>query len=153
MGVGVDVADHRVKNPKDAIAVTKVPVQLFPGTAIAAGSMGLLSGKFKYGENNYLATPVSASVYVGAAMRHLLKLAAGIDLDEDEGMPQECYILACLAIYVDAKAAGTLVDDRKFNSTHLADYMKDLSKHIPRLMEMYGDRNPRQYTIADNEKV
>jgi hypothetical protein len=50
--------------------------------------------------------------YIGALRRHLAAWVDGEQLAEDSGKPHLGHALACLAILVDAQAAGTLIDNR-----------------------------------------
>lgn len=136
-------------NPKDLIGAGKIPMHLFPSTAIAMGAMGLMDGALKYGRSNYRAVGIRATVYIDAMLRHIYKLLEGIDTDEDSGLPQEAHILACIAIYVDAKAKGLLNDDRNIEGG-LLPLMKELTPHVARLKELHAAKSPKHYTIADN---
>lgn len=100
-------------NPKDIIGRQKLPTHLWPATATAYGALGFLEGMTKYGRVNYRATPVAASVYYAAALRHLADWFEGEEYTK-EGGPHLGNALACIAIIVDAKVNGTLVDDRQF---------------------------------------
>ena len=101
-------------NPKDAIGSNKVPLHLFPHTATVAGAMALLHGAMKYGRSNWRAVGVRKSIYFDALMRHMAADFEGEELDAESGLPHTWHALACLAILIDAKAAGKLNDDSQY---------------------------------------
>lgn len=151
----VKVADRDVApknpNPKDSIGASKIPVHLWPATATILGSLGLLDGAAKYGRGNYRVAPVRFSIYYDAAQRHMFKLMAGEDNDLDSGLPHEAHILACFAIITDAKAAGTLIDDRDVQGGFIK-LLADLTPHVARLTTLHADKQPKHFTIQDNAK-
>lgn len=136
-------------NPKDAIGSGKLPLHLWPNTATALGCLGLLDGMLKYGRANWRVAGVRASIYVDAAKRHLDKWFEGQDCDAESGLSHFAHALACLAILVDAQAAGKLNDDRMVAGGYLS-MLDELTPHVARLKEMYADRSPKHYTIADS---
>jgi len=136
-------------NPKDLIGSGKLPLHLWPETATALGSLGLLDGMLKYGRTNWRVAGVRASIYVDAAKRHLNFYFEGEDNDPDSGLPHLAHALACLAILVDAKAAGKLNDDRQVAGGYRA-LMTELTPHVARLKELHAAKDPKHYTIADS---
>ena len=111
--------------------------------------MALLDGALKYGRSNFRAIGVRSSIYYDAARRHLIKWFEGQNLDEDSGLPHLAHVLACVAILIDAEAAGKLNDDRMIKGGTL-ELLKNMTPHVKRLKELYKDRNPHHYTIKDN---
>lgn len=146
-GATVFNPDPKLKdsNPKEAIGSNKIPLHLWPETASVLGALGLLDGTLKYGRSNFRAAGVKASVYYDAARRHLSRWFEGQDNDPDSGLPHLAHVLACIAIIVDAQAAGSLTDDRMYPGgfQHLID---DMTCHVSRLKELYKDKNPRHFT-------
>lgn len=142
-------ADGKATNPKDAIGSNKLPLHLWPETATAYGCLGLLDGALKYGRANWRVAGVRASIYVDATRRHLARWFEGEDTDPDSGLPHLAHALACLAIVVDAQAAGKLRDDRQIAGGY-AGVVASLTPHVARLKAQYADRSPRHYTIADS---
>ncbi|WP_050590127.1 dATP/dGTP diphosphohydrolase domain-containing protein [Pseudomonas sp. URMO17WK12:I12] len=134
-------------NPKDLIGSGKLPLHLWPVTATALGSLGLLDGMLKYGRSNFRAVGVRASIYYDAASRHLNAWFEGEAVDPDSGLPHLAHALACLAIIVDAEAAGKLNDDRMHPGGYRA-LINSLTPHVARLKEVHADKNPQHYTIA-----
>jgi hypothetical protein len=137
-------------NPKDAIGSQKLPLHLWPTTATAMGCIGCLEGVGKYGRTNWRKAGVRASIYVDACKRHLDAWFEGEEVAPDSGVPHLANALACLAIIVDAQAAGKLIDDRAFNGGGYRRLVEALTPHVARLKEMHADKNPKHYTIADS---
>jgi hypothetical protein len=138
-----------MSNPKDAIGSTKLPLNLFPATAVALGSVAMYNGALKYGRNNFRMTSVRASVYVDAAKRHIDAWFNGEEVDPDDGVPHLAAALASLAILVDAGVYGTLIDDRNVGvASRYRAFIDGLTPHIARLQEMHKDRQPVHYTKA-----
>jgi hypothetical protein len=104
-------APPATENPKDRVACDRLPLDLWPLTATTMASVAMLNGALKYGRANWRRIPVKATVYLAACQRHMAAWLDGEEADE-EGVPHLASMLASLAIIVDAKAAGTLIDDR-----------------------------------------
>lgn len=138
-------------NPKDSAGRAKVPLHLWPASASAYGAVGLLEGELKYGRNNFRATPVNASIYVAACKRHLDAWMEGQEFAADTGSMHLCNALACLAIIVDSKVNGTLIDDRNYAPDSFAHdrMMTVLTEQVGRLQSQFGERNPKHYDARD----
>lgn len=143
--------NEKPTNPKDLIGITKLPLHLWPTTATAMGSIGLLEGAVKYGRMNWRAAGVRASIYVDACKRHLDAWFEGEDVAPDSGVPHLANALACLAILVDAKASGKLVDDRAYAGEGYRKLVEELTPHVERLKELHKDKNPKHWTIGDTQ--
>ena len=141
-------ATSKPTNPKDAIGSDKLPLHLWPETATALGTLGLLEGMLKYGRNNWRETGVRASIYVDALRRHIGAWFEGEDVAPDSGIPHLGHALACLAILVDAQAAGVLNDDRQYPGGYRPQ-LEELTPHVARLKAKYVDKDPKHWTIAD----
>jgi len=59
------------------------------------------------------------------------------------------HALACLAIIVDAEAAGKLNDDR-CTAGGYRKMVTALTPHVERLKQLHAEKNPKHYTIADS---
>jgi hypothetical protein len=99
-------------NPKTRMGALKVPLHLVPPSARHFLALAFENGAGKYGPANWRDEPVSASVYVGAAGRHLDAYWDGEDLAEDSLVHHLAHAMACCAIILDAMECGTLNDDR-----------------------------------------
>lgn len=104
-------------NPKDALGYKKPNVTLVPSTAILYCAKVMELGAKKYGAYNWRANAVNRTVYLAAAMRHIMQSLDGEELDPESGMPHEASAMACMAIILDALATGNLIDDRPIKGT------------------------------------
>lgn len=136
-------------NPKDIVGSDKIPFHLWPETATALGSLALLDGALKYGRANWRVIGVRSSIYYDAARRHLNKWFEGENTDPDSGLPHLAHAMACLAILIDAGAAGKLNDDRQVKGGY-PEFLESLTHHVKRLKEKYKDKNPIHYNISSN---
>lgn len=136
-----------LENPKDIIGRTKLPLHLWPVAATAMGSIALLNGACKYGRSNWRVAGVSASVYVDALGRHMAAWMEGEDNDK-EGVPHLGSALACLAILVDAQAAGKLDDDRQYPGGY-AELVEKLTPMVKHVIDSHADKSPKHYTVKD----
>lgn len=135
-------------NPKQAIGSDKIPFHLWPETATLLGVLGMTDGTLKYGRSNFRAAGVKASIYIDACRRHLNAWFEGEDVADDSQIPHLGHALACLAIIIDAQAAGRLEDDRMVHGGYAA-LLADMTPHIARLKRTHKKRTPKHFTIAD----
>ncbi|HZX51505.1 MAG TPA: dATP/dGTP diphosphohydrolase domain-containing protein [Pseudomonas sp.] len=136
-------------NPKDQLGSLKLPLHLWPMSATAFGCIGLANGMLKYGRSNWRHAGVRPSIYVDAAMRHLTDWFEGNEVDPEDGVHNLAGALACLAILVDAKVTGKLVDDRNFNGAGWREARALMEPHMSRLLDIHAGKSPKHYTIAD----
>lgn len=99
-------------NPKTEFGLKKPPLNLIPPIALVEESKAFGNGAEKYGPFNWREKTVSVSIYVAAAMRHLLAYWDGEDLAQDSKVHHLAHARACLAILLDAGSLGKLNDDR-----------------------------------------
>lgn len=99
-------------NPKSIEGAKKTQLQLVPPPAIEEMGKVMQLGAKKYGAYNWRKNSVAASVYQGAALRHLMQWYEGEDIDSESGASHLGHAMSCLAILLDAKAKGNLIDDR-----------------------------------------
>lgn len=140
------------ENPKDSIGSNKLPLHIWPASATMYGALGLLDGYLKYGRSNWRHAGIRASIYFDAIARHMNVWFEGEEIDPDSGLPHLAHALATLAIIVDAKTCGKLIDDRQYPGS-FRDLIKELTPHVKRLKEMHKDKNPKHYTIQDIRAV
>lgn len=89
------------------------------------------SGDEKYGRMNWRDDPVTASIYVGALLRHLLKWwTGGIDCDPESGAHELGHVMNNAAIILDAMDNGTLIDDRPTPNPRVVELIDELTKAI-----------------------
>lgn len=99
-------------NPKTRYGLAKPPIALIPMTALVEEACTFRLGAQKYGPANWREKAVPASVYVNAAMRHILSWYDGQDLDPESGASHLAHARACMAILIDAASCDKLIDDR-----------------------------------------
>lgn len=99
-------------NPKDLLGAKKMSITKIPSTAILHEAHAMMNGADKYGAYNWRDKDVQASIYVDAALRHLLDWFEGSEIAEDSGVHHLGHARACLGILLDAQATGKLIDDR-----------------------------------------
>jgi hypothetical protein len=87
-------------------------MHLVPPSAKIYLAEGFKDGAQKYGPYNWRENQVAASVYVGAAQRHLDQWWDGEEYATDSNVHHLAHALSCLAIIVDGRETGNLVDDR-----------------------------------------
>lgn len=146
--------DDRIKaagnNPKDAAGDKKVPLALLSPIAKAHWAAAQFSGAEKYGRWNWRIAGVRASVYLSAAQRHLDAYMSGERHDPVDGTHHLGNAMACMAILLDAEAAGKVIDDRP-PSVDLRPAYAEVQDTMAKLREQYADVAPRHYTIEDTE--
>lgn len=69
-------------------------------------------GATKYGPANWRDAPVTQSTYINAALRHIFEDWDGGTFDAETGLENLAHAAACLMIVLDARAQGTIFDDR-----------------------------------------
>lgn len=104
-------------NPKDLLGNKKVSITKLPMVAVIHGAHAMMNGADKYGPYNWRAKDVIASIYVDAALRHLIAWLEREEIAEDSGVHHLGHAIACCAILLDAQENGNLIDDRPNSKT------------------------------------
>lgn len=99
-------------NPKTAMGMKKPPLSVIPTAALIHLGVVMGLGAKKYGAFNFREKDVSSSVYIDAAMRHLLSWWDGESTDPESGASHLAHAMACCAILLDAASVGKLIDNR-----------------------------------------
>lgn len=100
-------------NPKTRYGRAKPAISLIPGPALLHIADAFSDGAGKYGPANWRNDPVSTSIYVDAAYRHIMAYFDGRERSaEDSGVHHLGHAAACLCILLDAEEQGSLIDDR-----------------------------------------
>lgn len=101
-------------NPKDAVAAAKPDLSLVPPALMIWVAKCMEDGARKYSKANWRDDDkkVRMTVYISAALRHLMALNDGEDCASDTGLPHAAHAAASLGILLDALDCGTLIDDR-----------------------------------------
>lgn len=101
------------ENPKTIVGRTKTPTMSpVPSTSLAWLAEAHLDGARKYGPLNWRSAPIPLTVYIDAAIRHLLALKEGQDCAPDSMLPHAAHVMAGMSIILDAAACEMLIDDR-----------------------------------------
>lgn len=137
-------------NPKDAVGSDKLPMHLFPQSAVAFGVIGLLNGMLKYGRTNWREAGIRPSIYVDAIIRHLTDWFEGNEVDPDDGVHNLAGAQASLAILIDALCTGNLNDDRNYNGKSWREARARMEPMVKNLKELHAGRDPKHWTIKDN---
>lgn len=145
-----------MSNPKDIIGSRKAPMSTVPANVMTELGVAMLEGAAKYGRHNYRVTPIRASVYYDATMRHLMAFWEGQDIDPDSGMSHITKAIASLTVWRDAMMQGTWIDDRPPASE---DYITPMNAQAALILDRHADKNPvhctqqggfqKEYTISD----
>lgn len=99
-------------NPKDRYGIVKPSVTKIPPAALLHCSLAMMDGAKKYGAYNWREKEVILSIYIDAAIRHLLSYYDGEQLARDSKVHHLGHAMACCAILLDAEQLNVLVDDR-----------------------------------------
>lgn len=119
-----------VINPKDLVGAKKAPLRYVPPALAIGAAPAMEEGALKYGPFNWREQPVSMVTYIEAIERHLNALKDGQDNAADSGHSHLGHIAANVSILLDAKAYGSLLDDR-FHPGPAADMLRALDKSEP----------------------
>lgn len=101
-----------MSNPKDLVGAKKAPLRYVPAALVIEASGPMEDGAIKYGPFNWRDIPVELMTYIEAVQRHLAAFVDGQDNAEDSGHSHIGHAIAGLGIIADAKANGTLIDNR-----------------------------------------
>ena len=116
-------------NPKTAHGQSKPALELILSTAILHMAAAQRSGDEKYGRMNWRTDPVTASIYVGALLRHLLKWwTGGVNRDPESGAHELGHVMNNAGIIIDAEDMGTLIDDRPPPNPRVAELIDRLTR-------------------------
>lgn len=101
-------------NPKDLLGIRKSPLHLVPSALVIWVSQIFKFSAVKYGPFNWRTKKVKKSIYLDAIERHLIAMKDGQEIDPESGLPHEAHIGANVAILLDARATGNLVNDMEW---------------------------------------
>lgn len=135
-------------NPKTrAGGSNKVPLHLVPPSALAHMAMAFADGGLKYQPYNWRSEPISASVYYGAAMRHLVAWWDGEDVAVDSGVHHLAHVMACCAMVLDTCQDADFNDNRP-PAGRMPELLERLANRLPGLKE----RETTRYELHDLAK-
>lgn len=90
----------------------KPQLHLIPASASILESEVMRLGSAKYGPFNWRDSPIRATVYISAALRHLSQWMDGEDIDAESGCSHLAHVRAGMGIMLDALSTGNVIDDR-----------------------------------------
>lgn len=99
-------------NAKTVQGIKKLPTYDVPPIAIAALGLAMKDGATKYGRFNWHETGITASIFIEAAMRHLIDFMNGEDYAQDSKVHHLGHLMSCCAIILDSQMRGIMIDDR-----------------------------------------
>lgn len=135
-------------NPKDSVGIRKWrQFTTVPMTVMVEVGAALLEGARKYGRHNYRAAGVRSSVYVDAAMGHIMQYWEGEDNDPDSGLSHVTKAIASLVVLRDAMIQDMLADDRP-PKADLDAFRKRMQGTIDEMFERYPDALPAHTEIG-----
>ena len=108
----IDNSELLGTNPKDLIGSKKPSISLVPPVGIIQIAEAMRNGAEKYGAYNFRGSKVQYTVYLDAILRHTLALIDGEDRAKDSDLHHLAHIGANVAILLDTKETGNLIDDR-----------------------------------------
>jgi len=107
-------------NPKEGVVFKSLPLHLVPDIIEIEASLAYAEGAIKYGNGRsygWRNTGVTASVYLSAARRHLMKWWNGEDVDRYTDVKHLASVVANVGILLDADVCGVLTDDRPHSAS------------------------------------
>jgi hypothetical protein len=143
---------QKPSNPKDILGSTRAPLSMVSAAGQVEESLAMYEGAVKYGKWNYRAIGVRVSVYLDAALRHLMRYNNGEDRDPKTGVHHLGYARACMGIILDALNMGKLTDDRPPMSPATVALLDAAEARVKHLQQMFAGNDPTHYTIWDTEQ-
>lgn len=123
-------------NPKDALGIKKMPLNLLPPQVLGEMSVAMLEGALKYGPFNWRESGANSTVYLAAARRHLSQFEEGEDIDEESGLSHITKAISSLLVLRDAMMMGNWNDDRPAPADNPR-WAKDLNNKVADLLRKY----------------
>lgn len=132
--------NSKASNPKDGVGVKKWrQYATLPLTVISELGVAMLEGHMKgYRRHNYRVSGVRASVYVDAAMGHIISWWEGEDLDPDTGLSHITKAMSSLVVLRDAMIQDMLTDDRP-PKANLDKVKRELQAVVDSFFEKYPE--------------
>lgn len=118
-------------NPKQAFGDKKAPISCVPAPVMLEIGLAMLEGAIKYGRHNYRETPVQASTYYDACLRHMMQWWEGEDIDVDSDLSHITKAIASLVVLRDAMMINKFIDDRP--PTHDPSWIKEMNEKTVKL--------------------
>ncbi|MDH1266730.1 DUF5664 domain-containing protein [Rhizobium pusense] len=127
-------------NPKDNFGIKKWrQFTTVPLTVLCEVGVAMLEGHKKgYGRHNYRVSGVKASVYVDAAMGHIMQWWEGEDIDDDSKLSHITKAISSLVVLRDAMIEQQLNDDRP-PKANLEAVRAELQRVVDEMFEKYPE--------------
>lgn len=123
-------------NPKTRVGgMHKLPLHLVPPRALAHVALAFADGATKYQPYNWHQERISASVYYGAALRHLTAWWEREDIAPDGVAHHLAHAAACLLMLLDTMDTPLLNDNRPATTGDYSALLEQLSARLPELRE------------------
>lgn len=136
----------KTSNPKDLLGNKKVSITKFPMVALIHGAHAMMNGADKYGAYNWRAKDVVASIYVDAAMRHLIAFFEREKVADDSGVHHLGHALATIGILLDAEANGNLIDDRP--NSNKSEVIKQVLDNLSEVIVKQRNKKATPFEVA-----
>ena len=135
-------------NPKDAVGIRKWrQFTTVPWLVMCEVGVAMMEGARKYGRHNYRVAGVRASVYVDAAMGHVVQWWEGEDKDPDTGLSHITKAIASLTVLRDAMINDMMEDDRP-PRPNLDETRENLQEVVDAMFKAHPEPKDA-YTIKD----
>ncbi|QNP78398.1 dATP/dGTP diphosphohydrolase domain-containing protein [Agrobacterium tumefaciens] len=140
-------------NPKDGFGIKKWrQFATIPMTVMCEVGVAMLEGHKKgYGRHNYRVSGVKASVYVDAAMGHIMQWWEGEDIDADSQLSHITKAISSLVVLRDAMIQQQLNDDRP-PKANLEAVRTELQRVVDEMFEKYPE-GVEPYTEAKHSRL
>jgi hypothetical protein len=145
------MSDTKETNPKDGIGAKKVPMTVVPFGVLSELAVAMLEGATKYGRHNYRVSGARSSIYIDAAMRHLMRWWEGEDIDPDSGVSHIVKAIASLTVLRDAQLNDKAVDDRPPRHADIGAHYDKLNRDCEHVLKIYAHVNPKHFTLEDTD--
>lgn len=121
-------------NPKTrAGGMNKLPLHLVPPRGLAHVALAFADGGLKYQPYNWHAERITASVYYGAALRHLNAWWEREDVAPDGVAHHLAHAAACLLMILDTMGTELLQDNRPPSTGDYSALLEQLGAQLPAL--------------------
>lgn len=133
-------------NPKTRCGgMNKLPLHLVPPRAVAHIALAFSDGATKYQPFNWHDEKISASVYYGAALRHLNAWWEREEVAADGVAHHLAHAAACLCMLLDTMGTPMLNDNRPRSLGSYSDLLEQLAAGLPALRE----RDQARFDVHD----
>jgi hypothetical protein len=116
-----------------------------PPRALAHVALAFADGGMKYGPYNWHKEKITASVYYGAALRHLNAWWEGEEVASDGVAHHLAHACACLLMILDTMHTEWLQDNRPPSTGSYTDLLAELGSHLTELR----DRDCTKFDVHD----